>query len=89
MKVRVYGPERKALLIPEESVVTRGGSKFVYMIVSTEEGPRAELTEIETGERGSGKVEVLAGLKSGDQIVAHGTVRLRGGELLNIVESKE
>ncbi len=74
MEVRVQGPERQALLVPEESLQSRASRHFVWKV----EGERAVRTEIRIGGRSPGWVEVTEGLGPGDSVVRDGISRLRG-----------
>lgn len=69
--------ERKAdaLLIPEQSVLARGASAFVYVV---EDGKASE-REIQIGQRSNGQAEVLSGLTAGQQIVVSGLQRVSDG----------
>lgn len=63
----------KALVIPEEALWPMGDKQFVYQVVDG----KAKLTPITTGLRLNGKVEVVAGLHEGDQVVTGGQMKLR------------
>lgn len=74
--VRIYRPERQALVIPEIAVVQVGRDSFVYRVG---EGGTVERADVRTGVRRSGRVEILDGLAVGDRIVVDGTGKLRPG----------
>ncbi len=74
MQVVVLGDKRQALLIPEESLVSRAANNFVWRI----DGDQATRIAVELGDRRPGWVEVVAGLAAGDRIVKDGVSRLRG-----------
>ncbi len=76
MQVVVLGDERQALLVPEESLVSRASEHFVWRI----EGELARRTIVEIGDRRPGWVEVLDSLEAGDLVVRDGVSRLRGIE---------
>lgn len=77
VQVRVRRPERQALLVPEISVVQAGSESYVYRAAA--EGV-VERVDVELGARSGGRVEVVAGLKSGDRIVVDGVGKLRPGQ---------
>ena len=53
-----------------------GSKKFIYKII---ENNMIKKTEIETGIRKMGKIEILNGLNKGDQIIAEGLTKVRPG----------
>ena len=82
LTVRVFRPERQALVIPEISVVQVAQAAHVFRVKA--DGTVAQVT-VKLGQRRSGEVEVLEGLAAGDRIVVDGTVKLRDG--LRVVEA--
>jgi membrane fusion protein (multidrug efflux system) len=74
MRVTVLGDRRAALLVPEESLVSRATDHYVWKL----DDGTATRTFIEIGDRKPGWVEVTSGLKVGDVIVRDGIARLRG-----------
>lgn len=69
MSVTIRFNFREALIIPEEAVVQESRKSFVYSI---NELGKAVKKEIQLGVRSPGKVELLAGLSEGEQIITHG-----------------
>ena len=65
-RLRITGPARPALTIPASSLVRRGQLSFVF--VPDAEG-RARLRAVSVGGRRDDRVEVLAGLSSGEMVV--------------------
>ena len=53
-----------------------GSKKFIYKII---ENDVIKKTEIETGIRNEGNLEVLNGLSEGDKIIAEGLTKVRPG----------
>ena len=53
-----------------------GNKKFIYKIV---ENNMIKKTEIETGIRKEGNLEILSGLYEGDKIIAEGLTKVRPG----------
>jgi len=53
-----------------------GNKKFVYKII---ENNMIKKTEVKTGVRKKGNLEVLSGLISGDKIIAEGLTKVRPG----------
>ncbi len=59
------GTKENALILPRGSYLTTGNQKYVYKI----DGSEAYKTEVVFGEMQGSQVEVLSGLKAGDQII--------------------
>ena len=76
LEIKIFYNEKNALSIPDTSVMYEGSKKFVYKIVETN---TIKKTEIETGVRNEGKLEILSGLIEGDKIVAEGLTKVRPG----------
>ncbi len=74
------GTTREAILIPREALVYRGSQAGVYLI----QGDRPEFRPIETGLTQGGKVEVLANLEPGTEIVGQGSAMLSEGDRIRI-----
>lgn len=64
-----------ALTIPEEAVVPEGSSKFVYRVIDG----KAVKTPVTLGERASGQVEVVEGLKAHEAVVTAGIIKIGDG----------
>ncbi|MEJ2741629.1 MAG: efflux RND transporter periplasmic adaptor subunit [Gammaproteobacteria bacterium] len=84
MSVRLQGPVRQALVIPEAAVLKRGKQNVVFALsMSAEPESDAALSveqrTVQLGSRRQGVVEVLAGLTADDTIVVHGVNKLRSG----------
>jgi membrane fusion protein (multidrug efflux system) len=76
LDVRMYRPERQALVIPEIAVVQVGRDSFVYRVKPDH---TVERVDVVSGARRSGVVEIREGLKAGERIVVDGTGKLRPG----------
>jgi len=74
--VRVFRPERQALVIPEIAVVQVGRDSFVYRV---KDDSSVERVDVKTGTRRAGVVEIIDGLQAGERIVIDGTGKLRPG----------
>lgn len=79
MRVRLYKDPRKTIVIPEEAIVPKGNKSYVFTVSGDGENAKASLVEIELGSRKKGVAEVISGLKEGDQVVTHGTIRIQDG----------
>ena len=69
LEVSIKYNERDSLGVPDTGVIFEGNKMYVYKLI---ENNIVKKTEIETGIRSKGKLEVVSGLQSGDQIVAEG-----------------
>lgn len=76
LTVRVFQPERQALVVPEISVVQVARDAHVFRL---KDDGTVEQVEVTLGQRHRGEVEVVEGLSAGDRIVVDGTVKLRNG----------
>lgn len=76
LTVRVFQPERQALVVPEISVVQVARDAHVFRL---KDDGTVEQVEVTLGQRHRGEVEVVEGLSAGDRIVVDGTVKLRDG----------
>ena len=76
LEIEIFYNEREAITIPDTSIMYEGSKKFVYKII---ENNVIKKTEIETGVRNKGNLEVLSGLGNGDKIIAEGLTKVRPG----------
>nr|WP_297355693.1 efflux RND transporter periplasmic adaptor subunit [uncultured Caldimonas sp.] len=88
----VLSTRPEALVVPEEAVMPDAGKQFVIKVVP---GPEvegratrvAQRSEVQTGARRQGRVEILQGVQAGDTVVTAGHQRVqRDGAVLRIVE---
>jgi membrane fusion protein (multidrug efflux system) len=83
MTVKLMRADSAALMLPEEALVPEGNKKFVFVV----RDGKAMRTEIETGRRRPGEVEVTAGLAEGDVIVTEGTQKVRDGAPVKVMQA--
>ena len=76
LEIEILYNEKKALGIPDTSIMYQGSKKFIYKIA---ENNIIKKTEIETGIRNEGSLEVLNGLSEGDKVIAEGLTKVRPG----------
>ncbi len=89
MRIQLATQPRVSLLIPEEAITASATEQRVFKIVNNNNVINVEETLISIGTRNGGKLEVLAGLDEGDQVVIHGTLRVKGGDEVVIVADKK
>lgn len=83
VRVRVIVGERAdALLVPEEAIVPLGGEFYVFTV----DNGQARRVPVKIGVRRSAQVEILEGLKAGDQVVTAGMRLSRDGQPVRIVQ---
>jgi len=78
------GTTDKAVLVPEQAIVPRGGRNFVFRVVDG----KAALTEVALGARSPGQVEIVKGVKPGEQVVTDGQIRLQDGVPVVVLPDK-
>ncbi len=76
LEIEIFYNEKNALSVPDTSVMYEGNKKFVYKVV---EENIIKKTEIKTGVRSLGNLEILSGLSDGDQVIAEGLTKVRSG----------
>ncbi|MCC5876284.1 MAG: efflux RND transporter periplasmic adaptor subunit [Candidatus Sumerlaeia bacterium] len=74
---------REALVVPEEAIVPLQGGHYVYIV---DEENKAQRIRVEIGTRIPGSIEIRSGLEEGDLVVTEGTVRIRPGSPVEIIE---
>lgn len=87
LRINDYTNE-KALLVPQSIISENSaGVQYLYIIESKKgKSAKAKKVEIETGLSQDGMVEVLKGLKSGDEIIVEGARSVRDGQDVNILK---
>ena len=76
LEIEIFYNQKNSLGIPDTSVMYEGNKQFVYKII---ENDMIKKTEIKTGVRNLGNLEVLNGLNEGDKIIAEGLTKVRPG----------
>ncbi len=73
------------LQLPESSIIPIENSHYVFI----EKEGKAFRKAIEIGRRQPGVVEVISGLKEGEQVVVEGALKLRDGATVSIIEPEQ
>ena len=76
LEIEIFYNEKNSLSVPDTSIMYEGSKKFIYKII---ENNKIKKTEIETGVRNKGNLEILSGLSKGDKIIAEGLTKIRPG----------
>jgi len=82
LTLRVFQPERQALVVPEISVIQVAQRAHVFRVLPDD---TVEQVDVKLGQRRRGEVEVVEGLAAGDRVVVDGTMKLRQGS--SVVEA--
>ena len=62
-----------AVIVPEEVLVAEGGRQYLFVVNDS----RAARREVKTGQRFTGEVEIVEGLRPGEQVIARGVQKVR------------
>ena len=80
MQVVLRQDPRQAIVVPEAALMPIGRDQFVLLAVPQESGHKVERRQLRIGSRRPGEVEVLEGLRPGELVITHGTMRVRPGQ---------
>lgn len=84
MRVVIKKNPRQTIVIPEEALTSNGSNNFVMVITNSDDKTSVRRQQVELGKRRKGEVEILSGLEQGQQIVTHGSLKLRPGSPVTI-----
>jgi membrane fusion protein (multidrug efflux system) len=76
LTVSAKSNQREAIVVPEAAVFQVADAAYVYTVDADDTARRRDVT---LGARQPGIVEILAGLRAGEEIVVEGTIRLTEG----------
>jgi membrane fusion protein (multidrug efflux system) len=82
LNIEIIFNEKESIGVPEESIIQQGTRTVVYKVI---EGKTVSLTEVKTGIRNFGKVEILSGLIIGDKIVTEGVSKMRDRAQIKLI----
>ena len=82
LQITVEKRVTRSLVIPESALVPINDEQFVFVVTDG----KAIKTKVELGERKPGEVQILGGISAGQLVVTGGTIRLRDGASVKIVE---
>ena len=74
LEITIKYNERNTLSVPDTSIITEGSRSYVFIV---DENNKAIKTEVKTGKRYLGNLEILDGLSLDDKIVAEGLKKVR------------
>lgn len=73
-----------AVIVPEQAIVPQGDRRFVFKVVDG----KAVLTQVTTGQRRAGRVEIVGGLAPADVVVTAGQLKIRDGAEVTVVPAR-
>jgi membrane fusion protein (multidrug efflux system) len=82
LNIEIIYNEKTSLGVPEESLVQQGSRTIVYKVI---EDKSVVITEVKTGVRNYGKVEIISGLNPGDKIVIEGVSKIRDKAQIKLI----
>jgi len=75
-KIKLWGEKKNVLLVPKGAVVKKEGKEQVFVVRDN----RAYLQKVIVGLEKDGLVQIMKGLKEGDQVVISGQIDLNSGD---------
>jgi len=82
MQVELSRQPRRALAVPEESVLTREQRHFVWVVDAATY--RVSEVEVEIGGRQPGWAEIVSGLEPGDLVIRDGFMAVSPGDIVSV-----
>lgn len=82
LNIEIIFNEKESIGVPEGSIIQQGTRTVVYKVIADK---TVSLTEVKTGIRNFGKVEVLSGLNVGDKIVTEGVSKIRDKAQIKLI----
>ena len=79
MDIELLYNEKESLSIADTSIIFEDEKKFVYKVLDNN---KIKKTEVTTGIRKEGNLEILEGLNPNDKIVKEGLTRLADGMIV-------
>jgi RND family efflux transporter MFP subunit len=79
--------ERKenAILVPKRAIVRQGSASYVFVVA----GDSVDKREIQVGMDDGEKIEVISGLKKGEQVVVKGHAYIKEGQEVYVVKQED
>jgi len=75
----------EAVVVPLEAVVTTPGGKAVYVV----EDGKAVRRRVQTGIEDGNRIQIVAGVRPGDQVIVAGNENLRDGAAVSLSGAKK
>lgn len=84
MTVELLKNPRETLVIPEAALIPQGQINHVLTIIRNGDALTTEKRVVKLGVRRPGEVEILEGVKEGEEIVTHGTLKVQPGQPITV-----
>ena len=85
LNVAIETAPRAALSVPELAVIGEGDRRFVYLLDAQ---GKAKRTDVRTGARMAGRIEIVSGLRAGQKVVTEGVIKLTDGMKVKIAGAR-
>jgi membrane fusion protein (multidrug efflux system) len=82
LNVTLERDEHDALMVPEAALVPEQSRQFLFVV----ENGRAVRREVRIGRRQPGRVEIIAGLTAGEEVIVEGTQKARDGGAVHVLQ---
>ncbi|MBN1870995.1 MAG: efflux RND transporter periplasmic adaptor subunit [Candidatus Omnitrophica bacterium] len=76
--------KENALIVPRDAIVKEDSSNYVFVVG---DGNRVNMRKVELGLSEDNKLEVIDGLNEGELVVTMGNVRLKDGDVAEVVDT--
>lgn len=87
MEVELQSNPRDAIVISESALVQDRNQHFVFVVHQKEDGLHAQRRQVFIGTRLLGRVEIVKGLEPQEKVVVDGSLKLRDGAMVKVVEA--
>ena len=81
LSIRLASSPRQALQVPEQALIQEGSQRYVFVV---DEQNRVARRTVEVGLRLEGRVEIIAGLTAGEQVIIEGSQKVRDGSQVSL-----
>lgn len=90
LNITLVRQKETLIQVPESTIIPVEDQHFVFVVVDGAGSQKiAKRKTITIGRRQTGVVEVLSGIEPGEQVVTQGTLKLRDGAVVNVLNATE
>ncbi|MFT4655471.1 MAG: membrane fusion protein (multidrug efflux system) [Patiriisocius sp.] len=83
LQIKLEKKVLSALVVPESAMVPEGDEQYVFVV---NDNNKAIKTNVTVGERRPGWVQITSGLKAGEKVIIEGTLRVRDGSAVRVLD---
>ena len=87
MEVKLQSNPREAMVISESALVQDRNQHFVFVVQQQADGLHVQRRQVSIGTRLLGRVEIVEGLQPMERVVVDGSLKLREGSMVNVVDA--